>query len=113
MKGKDVLLVKRYLESFVQIEQAKDKEEGIEIVLHDWGSRSCATALLTEREVEELTEGLIKALLAAEEIRDRREGIYIKSKEYEEYIERKRRELKDARKELYSLVDRVIERYLS
>ena len=110
---KKILLVKRYLESFVQIEQAEDKEEGVEVVFHDWGSRSCTSTILNEKEVEELTEGLIKALLAAEEIKDYRDSVYVRSKEYEEYIERKRRELKDAKKELYSLVGRVIERYLS
>ena len=110
---KKILIVKRYIESFVQIEQAEDKEEGVSVVFHDWGSRSCTSTLLSEREVEELTENLIKALLAAEEIKDYRDGVYVRSKEYEEYIEGKRRELKDAKKELHSLVDRVIERYLS
>ena len=110
---KKILLVKRYLESFVEIEQERGKEEGVRVVFHDWGSRSCTSTLLIEREVEELTENLIKALLAAEEIKDYRDGVYVRSKEYEEYIEEKRRELKGAKKELHSLVDRVIERYLS
>ena len=110
---KKILLVKRYLESFVQIEQAEDKEEGISVVFHDWGGRSCTSTLLNEREVEELVENLTKALLAAEEIKDYRDGIYVKSEEYEEYIKGKRKELTDAKKELYSLIDRVVERYLS
>ena len=35
---KKILIVKRYIESFVQIEQAEDKEEGVSVVFHDWGA---------------------------------------------------------------------------
>jgi len=89
-KEKKSLLVLRDFDCFVQVEQ--DGQEGVRLVFHDWGSRSCATTLLTRDEFERLSILLARAVLAAEE--------------------RDRKEIKRNREQLHSLIDEVIERYL-
>jgi len=89
-KEKKSLLVLRDFDCFVQVEQ--EEQEGVRLVFHDWGSRSCATTLLTREELERLSILLARAVLAAEE--------------------RDRKEIKRNREQLHSLIDEVIERYL-
>jgi len=88
-KDRKFICIVQDIDSFIQVEESGS---GARLVFHDWGSRSCATTLLTRDEFERLSILLARAVLAAEE--------------------RDRKEIKRNREQLHSLIDEVIERYL-
>jgi len=86
------LVVVRDFDCFIAVEQEDNKDEGVRVVFHDWGDRSCASTLITEDEFEDLTVHLARALLAAEE--NEREAL-------EQEIQK-----------VHRIIDRIAERYL-
>ena len=95
-------------DSFVE---AKKREGRTEILFNDWGSRSCTVTLLTSDEVEKLCELLVDAYLTAEEIKDA-EMYEMTEQRRKEYIRDREKIISEKKKELYNLIDMVIERYL-
>ena len=86
------LVIVRDFDCFITAEQEDNKDEGVRVVFHDWGDRSCASTLITENEFEDLAVHLARALLEAEEGR---------KKAFEREIQK-----------VHEIVDKIAERYL-